>query len=106
MDEINAHSVMEHVTRQHASNSRLPRGSIRWLRHKVPEHTLRHIESLIRIIFTPPPMTLMQSKDDRIGVLHLPSPFHRAILHAVCRWWGASQGVSTGGVFVKMAIML
>lgn len=69
-------------------NSRLSHGSIRWLRQRVPEHTLRYIESLIHDLHNTIPNDTI-SKDDKVGVLHLPSPFHRAILHAVCRWWGA-----------------
>lgn len=74
----------------YATCSKLPRGSIRWLKQRVPEHTLRHIESLVNRLHAK--NNSRMSSDGRIGVLHLPSPFHRAILHAVCRWWGAKSG--------------
>lgn len=73
-----------------ASYSRLPHSSMRWLKQRVPEHTLRHIESLLNHLHTSGSNS-ERIVDDRIGVLHLPSPFHRAILHAVCKWWGASS---------------
>lgn len=73
----------------HATCLKLPRGSIRWLKQKVPEHTLRHIESLVKRLHTR--SNSRMTSGDRIGVLHLPSPFHRAILHAICRWWGAES---------------
>lgn len=90
LDEEHQHTSRRRTSQDsNGSSSRMPRGSLRWLRQNVPEYTLRHIESLLNHLHTG--SNPEQSKDDKIGVLHLPSPFHRAILHAICRWWGASS---------------
>ena len=68
----------------------------------MPEHTLRHIESLVNHLHAKNNSEM--SNDDRIGVLHLPSPFHEQSCMQSVGGGEQSQGVSTGGVFARMTI--
>lgn len=86
---------------RHGLATRLPRGTIRWLR-QAPD-TVRLIESIVSSLHSS--SSPSSSEDDNIMGddsggsgsgneeqvygLQLTSAFHRAVLHAVSRYWGA-----------------
>ena len=69
------HEECAHHHLRHSARC-LPKGTLRWLRQHVPVEKLSEVESFVSNITT------------NVTTVHLPSAYHRAILHVVCRWWG------------------